>query len=455
MIRAFQVLVRNSFVRSVSVLVGGTALGQAVAVAALPVLTRLYTPEDFSVLAVYSGLLGIFGLIACLRFDIAIPLPVNQQDAANLLVLSLAIAATFSGLIAIPCLLVPAWVAGILRHPGIESYLWLVPLGVLFMGTYSALQFWVTRNKDFRLIARSRMMQSIGGAITQLGLGWAESTPLGLIAGQLVSSGAGSFGFAYSTLKSIRINRYKISLTEMHRLSRLYDRFPKYSMIEAFANIAAIQVPVLIIAGSSLGPEAGHLALAMRVMQVPMGLIGGAIGQVYLSRAPEEYRAGNLSSFSFDILGGLLKSGVGPLAFAGIAAPLLFVLVFGQNWERAGELVSWMSPWFIFQFIVSPISMALHVTGNQRVALIIQVFGFLLRAGLVILAVMLYRTLVAEIYAVTGVIFYIIYFGIVMKVVGCRVVDLVKQIKFSLIYIMPWIIGGILFNYFFKKILYG
>ena len=57
------------------VLVGGTAFAQAIAVLALPLLTRLYTPDDFSVLAVYAALLGIISVVACLRLEIAIPMP--------------------------------------------------------------------------------------------------------------------------------------------------------------------------------------------------------------------------------------------------------------------------------------------------------------------------------------------------------------------------------------------
>lgn len=446
---------QNGFLRSVSVLVGGTAFGQAISIAVLPLLTRLYTPEDFSLLAVYAGLLGILGLVACLRFEIAISLPESRTDAANLLVLSVAIAVGLASLLALPCLFVPAWVAGILQQPAIEPYLLFVPLGVLMMGTYNALQFWATRNKEFHLIARTRMTQSVGGAGTQLGFGWAGITPIGLIVGQLVSSGAGALGLGWKTLRELKSHRDKITLTEIGRLARVYDRYPKYSSLEAFSNSAGIQIPVLMIAAAAVGPEAGYLALAMRVMQAPMGLVGGAIAQVYLSRAPEEHRAGNLAGFTTSILGGLLKSGVGPLAFAGIVSPVVFSLVFGKEWGRAGDLVAWMTPWFICQFLASPISMALHVTGHQRIALGLQIFGLVLRVGFVAGAVAVQSTMVAEVYALTGLAFYFAYILLVLKVVGCRQAELLAQFRSGLLFILPWIVGGVLFNFFLGKLVNG
>jgi len=49
-------LPESAFAKNVSVLVGGTALGQVIAVLASPLLTRLYAADDFGVLAVYSSI---------------------------------------------------------------------------------------------------------------------------------------------------------------------------------------------------------------------------------------------------------------------------------------------------------------------------------------------------------------------------------------------------------------
>lgn len=438
-----------------SVLVGGTAFGQAIALLILPLLTRLYSPADFSVLAVYAALIGVLGLVACLRFDIAIPLPQRVEDAFNLLSLSLLIAVVMSLAIALPCLLAPEWLASLINQPAMRPYFWLVPIGVLMMATFSALQFWVTRNKNFSLIAKTRVKQAIGGSATQLGFGWFGLAPLGLMVGQVMLNGAGAFGLGLRTFKESRALIASVNFREMARLAKEYDRFPKYSSLEAFANNAAIQIPVLIIAGAALGPEAGYLALAMRVMQAPMGLIGGAIGQVFFSRAPEEMRNRRLGEFTADTIAGLLKSGVGPLIFAGCLAPVLFGPVFGAEWARAGVLVAWMTPWFIFQFIVSPVSMALHVTNNQRKALLLQIFGLALRVGFVFAAIQFYRSAVTEVFAVTGAVFYMIYLFVVLAAVGSSFNELTRRVKGALIFVLPWAIAGGVFHFTFGKLLNG
>ncbi|HOX23097.1 MAG TPA: hypothetical protein PLL10_06490, partial [Elusimicrobiales bacterium] len=87
-----RLLPKESFARGVAVLAGGTAIGQGLVLALSPVVSRLYTPDDFGTLAVYASFLGIATVIVSLRYEIAIPLPEDDKVAANLLGLSLLLA---------------------------------------------------------------------------------------------------------------------------------------------------------------------------------------------------------------------------------------------------------------------------------------------------------------------------------------------------------------------------
>ena len=129
-----QLLPNNRFARSVSVLAGGTAAGQLIVIAASPILTRLYTPEDFGLLAVYAGILGILGVIANLRYQLAIPLPDSDEDAASIAALSLLVVVLITVLAAIAVWLFGAELVHLLNTPALETYLWLVPVGIFLVG---------------------------------------------------------------------------------------------------------------------------------------------------------------------------------------------------------------------------------------------------------------------------------------------------------------------------------
>lgn len=437
-------LPRNSFMHSVGVLAGGTALAQGIGIVALPLITRLYTPEDFSILAVFSSIVAIASVAICLRLEIAIPLPERDEDAANLFALAMGSCTLFSALCSVLLWKFSDEFITLLNQPTLRPYVWMLPLGIWLSGTYSAIQFWSTRKKRFPAIAKTRMSQNLGSVVTQIGFGlFGALGAVGLLVGQLVSFGSGLLKLALFAWNNDEEAKNAIHSVTMKRVLKDYGRYPKYSTFEALANIAAIQVPIIMIGAVAIRPEAGFLLLAMKAAAIPMGLIGGAISQVYLSQAPLEKREGRLSVFTLNILDKLIKIGVGPLIFIGIASPVLIPLVFGKDWERAGVMISWMTPWFVAQFLVSPISMALHVTGHQGLAMINQFFGLIVRVGFTGLAIFFAADWVFEIYAFSGFVTYSIYFLAVAYVTRIKWVDFGIKLRFQAMWCMPWVIVGL------------
>jgi O-antigen/teichoic acid export membrane protein len=429
---------RDGVARSVGVLVSGTALSQLILLLALPVLTRLYSPEDFSVLAVYVGLVAVISVAACLRFDIAVPIPEAQKDGIALLVLALGSSVLVSILVGLVAYLASRSFNSALTLSEFGPYIWLVPLGIFFASSNSALQFWGTRVKAFPSIARTRVLQSTFAVGGQVSMGFAGFGPAGLLVGQLINYGTGAFSLARVAIFDIRKANVRIGLADLRRVASDFQRFPRYSTWEAIANSAGTHLPVIAIAALVVGPEAGFVMLAMRVMGAPMGLIGGAVAQVYLSRAPDHYRNGALGTFTVSTLKGLAKSGVGPLIFAGLVAPPAFALIFGHEWVRAGELVAWMTPWFIMQFLAAPVSMTLHVTNQQRVALALQLIGLIVRVGAVVLASIAAEDMVPESYAISGFLFYTIYLVTVLAVATVSVRQIVAASRSCLPHLLAW-----------------
>ena len=70
MLRVVRALLpKGRLIRAVALLVTGSAFGQLLVLVASPLLTRLYSPDDFGVLGVFSALLGLFGTAVCLRYE--------------------------------------------------------------------------------------------------------------------------------------------------------------------------------------------------------------------------------------------------------------------------------------------------------------------------------------------------------------------------------------------------
>lgn len=408
----------SEFLRSVTVLVGGTAIAQLVMVLLLPVLTRLYSPGDFNTLSVYLALLSLFAVIATLRFELAIPQPPSDEDAANLLALSLLSSFAMALLVGGLLYFCSSYLAVLLKLPELSAYFWMLPVGVFLSGAYSGLQFWAGRRRNFKIVANTKMQQSFSAGAVQVLFGWIQGGAFGLVLGQTINSGAGAVGLAWHGLRHDAQLFRRVSVAGMKRMFVAYDRFPKFSTVEALANNGSIQIPVILIASLALGPEAGFLLLAMQIMQAPVGLIGSAVSQVYLSSAPEKLRQGQLPEFTLDTVAGIVRLGVLPLVIGGVISPYVFAFIFGEAWQRTGEIVVYMIPWIAMQLLASPISMVLHTTNNQPLAMWLQVFGLALRVGVVAAASLLAPAKLTEAYAVTG--FFVLFGLLLASAEGCR-----------------------------------
>lgn len=396
---------QGGFLKAVSVLVGGTAFAQLIGFLCLPILTRLYTPEDYSVLGVYVAIVAILAVISCLRFDIAIPIPENENDGKALLLLSFLSNIIFSIILYIVLFISYPYIQHYKIIDQLSYWIWLIPLGVFVSGFYSALQFWATRHKRFKDIAKTRMTQAISGNAASLAGGMFSVGFGGLIVGQLLNFSGGLFKLAVSAKKDLAV----VKSSPLKATFAKYSNFPKYSTFEALANVSAIQLPLILLASYIIGPAVGYLMLAMKVLGVPMGLIGSAFSQVYLANANQHLERKTLYSYTKSIIFKIFKITIVPFVVLAIISPFIFGYIFGDNWNNVGYYILAMLPWYFMQILSSPVSMSLHVIGEQKKALIVQLIGFLVRVvGLFLFANLLIDKMIVY-YFISGFIFYIFY----------------------------------------------
>jgi len=413
-------LQEGHFVRNVSLLVGGTAASQLLVVLSLPILTRLYTPNDFSLLAVYTSITGIIGVVACLRFQLAVALPECDDTAMDLLRLALLSALVVSSMIGIAVVFYPAEMVELISQPAMAGVLWMIPLGVLLGSAYDALQYWASRRRQFALVARTRVSRSIGGVGVQLGTGLYNPTPSGLLFGQLIYGGLGIVGLFASVWRADRGLLVGIDAGRIFRTAREYSRYPKFSVPESLANTAGSEVPVLLIASAAIGPEAGYLMLALRVMGMPMALVGSSVSQVFFAESASRHRDGRLAEFTYSTMRQLLFAGAPVVILAALLSPMAFPMVFGLGWERAGTLMTWLAPAMLLQFVASPVSLVLHTIGQLRLALLLQVIGSVIRVGVVYLASRVAPEYLSESFACVSALFYGVYILVVVSMVRQR-----------------------------------
>lgn len=356
----------NSFLQSIGVLASGTAAGQAIIVAASPILTRLYRPEEFGAFAVWSAVLFTLLQVSCLRYDAAIVLPDDEQRAADLLGLAALAATAFCAALALAL----PWAGGPLvawtGTPQLAPYLQWLPVSLWAAALFQALQQWSIRRRAFGTLARSNVLQSTLRVGVQVGAGLLRWGTPGLLLGDIAGRFLGT-GTLAGTVRGLR----RPTLSGLKEAARRYRRFPLVASGSGLLNQAVLQLPPLLLAGL-YGPQvAGWYALGQRVIQLPMVMVGHSITHVYVERAARHVRDGEPGVPRLLVRTALLLLALGAVPFGLLAAfgPWLFARVFGPAWEETGHYARLLAGMSLAQFVVSPLSYTLAVLERQGVQL--------------------------------------------------------------------------------------
>lgn len=360
-------LPQGRFASNVTIFAGGAALGQAVTVLVSPILTRVYTPDDFGVFGVYASVLGIIIVIASLRYEYALPLPEEDNIAANLMVLCflLLFAISFGVSWIIYCMRdrILIWT----NTPALKPYLWLIPIGVMGGGTYQIFNYWAIRNRDFVRIARTKFSRGVGRAIVQVVVGILHTGSLGLLLGQIAGETAGSLSLGIAAWKNQKNLFKNVNMHGVYQAGLRYKRFPLFSSWADLLEALGLYVPQLFLAGFYGVTIAGWFALGQRVIAAPLNIVVDSVAQVYFGEAARLFRDDpkSIKRLFLKLTSRLALIGGVPVVIICALATWLFVFVFGSNWEMAGRYVRIMGPMFAIRFVTVPLSHTLNILERQ------------------------------------------------------------------------------------------
>lgn len=375
----------SASVRNVLKLAGGTAGSQVIAVAAAPILTRLYGPESFGVLATFASILGLLNVVSSLRYELAIALPEDDDDAIILVWLCFVLVGISTALTALGVALLGGQLVGWLQQPQLKPLLWFLPLGVLLNGIYQPLSYWAIRRRQFGLLARSKFSQSIFGVMTSLAI--APLGNIGLILGQIVSQGSAFIPLLRRSVAMLGRDEKDMPGALLKKL-RQYSHFAAYSSPAGVVNMIGIELPTLVFASAFGAANVGELAIAQRLVLLPVGIVGSSVSQVFLAQASCHWRLGSLGPFVRKAGLMLLAMGIFlSLSMTLVVAPAaLFIL--GKQWVNVSHIIPMLSPLLIGQLTISTLSMAFIVSENNQLELLSQFAQAILRLGILIAAVL-------------------------------------------------------------------
>ena len=373
----------HSFLKNVVTLMSGTVVAQMLTVLASPVLSRLFTPEDFALLASFTSVTSLCVVFCSGKYEVAILLPEKESDARNILRLSLSVC------VAICCFL-PVIIIGVGRFN--EAFNALVSNGLVFVAVLFVLcsnmcesfRYYFLRRKHFKAISSRTVVVSLTTVGLNLLCGYFFYSHKVFVTSTTAAQMVALILFLFLFFRLFGKEKQPWSLAAIKQPLVRYWKFPAFTMSGQLLNSLTLNMPILVLANYFSDTMIGLYAFVYKIASLPMTVIGTNVTQVFMQRISQSSPEDQKKIF--------IKTSVAlfllilpPAVIGVIFAPQLFSFIFGEKWIPAANLARLMAPMLGIRFATTPVTAVYNIKEKNFLSFIFQVVRLVLMiAGFVI-----------------------------------------------------------------------
>ena len=439
--KLLKTLTNNQILKNSLVLINGTIISQIINAIMSPFMSRLYSPEDFGKYSTLTAIILIVTVIANGKYDLAI-MDSKDNDKER--------KATYYGgmLLTISSCLVILLFGGMLAIFNCINYSLLDIIAIatftFFSSNNSIINIWLNKNGLYKQISRNRIIYSSVNFFGVILFGILKLGYLGIVFSVFMAHLIQFIYVYYFLYKKTRFCEYKYNRQETIQQLKKHINFPKFQMPALLLNSASTQVPVLLFNSFLGNAVSGWYSMTVKVINLPMTIVGSAIGDVFFKEASEIYSKSKerLKTFTYNTFNKMRWIGLIPMCALVGYGDILFSFVLGSDWQMAGIYSRILAPWYYMTFITSPFTHLFTVLNKQNKNLVVNIIMLSSRVISIALGFFIWGT--KSIYTITlfslvGFVIWIILNGYLFKQVGISYRNSV--IKTTIIFIIVSLIS--------------
>ena len=320
----------NSYKKNIITLASGNSLAQVLPVAIAPILTRIYSVEDFAALALFLSVCSVLGVFSNWKYASAIVIAKSKEESSRLILLCLLLVFIFFIIVSI-VLSLNILDVGTLVEENIANNWMLIPIFIAVVSLYEILSFVYTRNKLFKQLALIAVFKSAITASCNLLLYPFFNN--NLLVSQLI--GFAVVG-AYSLIVFYKNNPVEITLIDIRETAWHYRDFPQTKLPHNFLDILNANGVIFLISYFFGQMELGLYALLFRVMLLPVTI--------------QSYQRIKKTIIL------IIATTFIPYCIIFFYGGELFSFVFGEEWYIAGTYAAILTPFFLLYLPASALS---------------------------------------------------------------------------------------------------
>jgi len=363
----FNKIYKNEFFKNIFTLFTGTTISQLIPFLIAPLLTRLFYPEDFGVLALYMSLLMLFSVISTGRYEFAIILPKSDKEAFSLSVLSIFLSFVSSLFLLLIVVVFYNKIIFSLHNYQLGVWLYILPVSVFLFSLQRVFVLCLNRYKMYKGITFNRILKSSSISSFQVFFGLLGLNKIGLIIGDLIGNFLSVLFLVRSYIYVFSCHFKSISISSIFLVFKKYKQFPIYNAPHALLDVLQINFVIFLITLFYNSTTLGFYALSVKIIRAPISLIGSSISNVLYQKLNKDYLEGkSILNFTKRLTIILFVSSLPFFVLIFLYSESLFSFLFGEEWAVSGKITSILVPWVLFNFISNPISIIPNIIKKQK-----------------------------------------------------------------------------------------
>lgn len=433
----------TEFSKHVKTLLTGTVLAQLIPILTLPILSRLFTAEEFGIFSTCVAIAAFLAVIFTYRYELAIVLAKDETEASKVFSLVILIATGMAVSFLVAMLLFYSPLSSSKIFSSIRSELLLTILTAWLIAINQVFICWANRHNQYGRIALAGIVQQSVAAVVRfvIGFGFVLLVLNGLFLGSVIGWGFSILSLLLLTVRFGPRPRLLFSYEDIKSTAKKFRKFPVFNTPYSLLGTFSRDFLIYLLSGFGLLASAGHFGFARSCVSVPITFLSSSLGQVYFQRIANRIGSPEVEELTVSLMTKLRVVFLPVFAALFVWGADVFALLFGENWREAGQYASIYSPAiFLFLFSSWP-ERIFESSGKQSLALKIQLISDLITVSVlwIMLANSISVILVIGAYSFLSCCYHLIYINGLFHAAGFRMNKLYRFLVDILLHGCIWV----------------
>lgn len=407
----------------------GAVIGQIVPIAAMPIISRLYAPDEYGIFASLLSLSIVLTALMMLQMEVAVVLPQDDETGSKVartaFQTGIVIASTlFILMIGLQPLIKDA--------PGLSDlYGWSVLAPILgflmvmvLLGNYLG-----SRLRLYHEVGNSTAALQIVNCATAIGLGLIKPGVGSLLWARIMGQAASvavcikAIGWLGSEYKKHGI----LPWGEMKAMLSRYRKFPLFTLPNTVLSMSSRECVTIILIAFQQPVAAGFYALVRSVLMIPASLLSTSVGPIFYREAAQSIDRPEFKIFSYELMLAIACVMAPGCIYIANWGPQIFAFIFGQSWAQAGIYAFVFMPVSILFVLSVWCSKVFEIRNRQNIAFRIQLVFDTLSIGTMIALLSITANPILSIggYVAVQCVYLLVYLGFVFRLLNLSVAQYV------------------------------